>query len=43
MEEGVARALDPDINKGETAEPFPTEWKRSDLDPEGRTITARSR
>ncbi len=34
MEEGVASALDPDINMWETAEPFLTEWVRSELGPE---------
>ena len=33
MEEGVATALDPDINMWETAEPFLTEWVRSELGP----------
>jgi ubiquinone biosynthesis protein len=36
MEEGVATALDPDINMWETAEPFLTEWIRSELGPEAR-------
>ncbi|MGQ0589191.1 MAG: 2-polyprenylphenol 6-hydroxylase [Sphingosinicella sp.] len=36
MEEGVATALDPDINMWETAEPFLTEWARSELGPEAR-------
>jgi ubiquinone biosynthesis protein len=36
MEEGVATALDPDINMWETAEPFLTEWVRSELGPETR-------
>ena len=36
MEEGVATALDPDINMWETAEPFLTEWVRSELGPEAR-------
>ncbi|MGQ0660119.1 2-polyprenylphenol 6-hydroxylase, partial [Sphingosinicella sp.] len=31
MEEGVATALDPDINMWETAEPFVTEWVRTEL------------
>ncbi|MCY7339270.1 MAG: 2-polyprenylphenol 6-hydroxylase [Sphingomonas bacterium] len=31
MEEGVATALDPDINMWETAEPFLKEWLRSEL------------
>jgi ubiquinone biosynthesis protein len=34
MEEGVAHALDPDINMWETAEPFLNEWVRSELGPE---------
>jgi ubiquinone biosynthesis protein len=34
MEEGVAHALDPDINMWETAEPFLSEWVRSELGPE---------
>ena len=36
MEEGVATALDPDINMWETAEPFLNEWVRSELGPEAR-------
>ena len=36
MEEGVAAWLDPDINMWETAEPFLTEWARSELGPEAR-------
>jgi ubiquinone biosynthesis protein len=36
MEEGVATALDPDINMWETAEPFLQEWVRSELGPEAR-------
>ena len=36
MEEGVAAALDPDINMWETAEPFLTEWVRSELGAEAR-------
>jgi ubiquinone biosynthesis protein len=36
MEEGVATSLDPDINMWETAEPFLTEWARSELGPEAR-------
>ena len=36
MEEGVATALDPDINMWETAEPFLSEWARSELGPEAR-------
>jgi ubiquinone biosynthesis protein len=34
MEEGVATALDPDINMWETAEPFLREWLRAELGPE---------
>jgi ubiquinone biosynthesis protein len=34
MEEGVAHALDPDINMWATAEPFLSEWVRSELGPE---------
>jgi ubiquinone biosynthesis protein len=34
MNEGVASALDPDINMWETAEPFISEWIRSELGPE---------
>ncbi|MEO6361286.1 MAG: 2-polyprenylphenol 6-hydroxylase, partial [Sphingomicrobium sp.] len=34
MEEGVATALDPDINMWETAEPFLREWIRGELGPE---------
>jgi ubiquinone biosynthesis protein len=34
MVEGVATALDPDINMWETAEPFVREWLRSELGPE---------
>jgi ubiquinone biosynthesis protein len=34
MEEGVATALDPDINMWETAEPFLKDWMRSELGPE---------
>jgi ubiquinone biosynthesis protein len=36
MEEGVATALDPDINMWETAEPFLREWLRTELGPEAR-------
>ena len=36
MEEGVATALDADINMWETAEPFLREWVRSELGPEAR-------
>jgi ubiquinone biosynthesis protein len=34
MEEGVAHALDPDINMWETAAPFLREWVRGELGPE---------
>ena len=34
MNEGVSTALDPDINMWETAEPFLSEWIRSELGPE---------
>jgi ubiquinone biosynthesis protein len=34
MNEGVATALDPDINMWETAEPFLREWMRAELGPE---------
>ena len=34
MEEGVATALDPDINMWEAAEPFLKEWIRGELGPE---------
>jgi ubiquinone biosynthesis protein len=34
MEEGVATALDPDINMWETSEPFLREWIRGELGPE---------
>lgn len=34
MEEGVATALDPNINMWETAEPFLREWIRGELGPE---------
>jgi ubiquinone biosynthesis protein len=34
MNEGVATALDPDINMWATAEPFLKEWMRSELGPE---------
>ena len=34
MEEGVATALDPDINMWEAAEPFLREWIRGELGPE---------
>ena len=36
MVEGVATALDPDINMWETAEPFVREWLRSELGPEAK-------
>ena len=34
MEEGVATALDPDINMWETAEPFLRDWIRTEPGPE---------
>ena len=34
MEEGVATALDPDINMWEAAEPFLRDWMRAELGPE---------
>ncbi|MDQ2704414.1 MAG: ubiquinone biosynthesis protein UbiB, partial [Pseudomonadota bacterium] len=34
MNEGVATALDPDINMWETAEPFLKDWLRAELGPE---------
>lgn len=34
MEEGVATALDPDLNMWETAEPFLKDWMRTELGPE---------
>jgi len=34
MNEGVATALDPNINMWETAEPFLRDWMRSELGPE---------
>ena len=34
MEEGVATALDPDINMWEAAEPFLKDWLRTELGPE---------
>jgi len=34
MNEGVATALDPDINMWETAEPFLRDWLRAELGPE---------
>ena len=36
MEEGVATALDPDINMWEAAEPFLREWLRGELGPEAQ-------
>jgi ubiquinone biosynthesis protein len=36
MEEGVATALDPEINMWETSEPFLREWLRTELGPEAR-------
>ncbi|HEY6916125.1 MAG TPA: 2-polyprenylphenol 6-hydroxylase [Allosphingosinicella sp.] len=36
MVEGVATALNPDINMWETAEPFVREWLRSELGPEAK-------
>ena len=38
MEEGVATALDPDINMWETAEPFLREWLRTELGPEAALV-----
>lgn len=40
MEEGVATALDPDINMWETAEPFLREWLRSEMGPEAAVADA---
>jgi ubiquinone biosynthesis protein len=40
MEEGVATALDPDINMWEAAEPFLREWMRSELGPEAYAADA---
>jgi ubiquinone biosynthesis protein len=40
MEEGVATALDPDINMWETAEPFLREWMRGELGPESHAADA---
>jgi len=40
MEEGVATALDPDINMWETSEPFLREWVRSELGPEAALADA---
>jgi ubiquinone biosynthesis protein len=40
MEEGVAQALDPDINMWETAEPFLREWVRGELGPEAQLADA---
>ena len=42
MNEGVATALDPDINMWETAEPFLREWIRSSLGRKPITPTASS-
>ena len=36
MVEGVAQALDPDINMWETSGPFVQEWLRTELGPEAR-------
>lgn len=36
MVEGVAQALDPDINMWETASPYVSEWLRTELGPEAR-------
>jgi predicted unusual protein kinase regulating ubiquinone biosynthesis (AarF/ABC1/UbiB family) len=41
MEEGVATALDPDINMWETAEPFLREWIRTELGPGSSTPSGR--
>jgi hypothetical protein len=43
MNEGVATALDPDINMWETAEPFLREWMRSELGPRPIMPTGSSR
>ena len=40
MEEGVASALDPDINMWEAAEPFLREWLRGELGPEAKVADA---
>ncbi len=40
MVEGVATALDPDINMWETSGPFVQEWIRSELGPEARAADA---
>jgi ubiquinone biosynthesis protein len=40
MVEGVATALDPEINMWETAEPFVREWLRGELGPEARLADA---
>ncbi|PWG03335.1 2-polyprenylphenol 6-hydroxylase [Sphingosinicella humi] len=40
MEEGVATALDPDINMWETSEPFLREWLRSEMGPEAAVADA---
>src|SRR3546814_5977473 len=42
MVEGVATALDPDINMWETAEPFVREWIRDELGPEAWVSERRS-
>ena len=40
MEEGVATALDPDVNMWEAAEPFLKEWIRGELGPEAKVADA---
>lgn len=40
MEEGVATALDPDINMWKTSEPFLREWLRSEMGPEAAVADA---
>jgi ubiquinone biosynthesis protein len=40
MVEGVALALDPDVNMWEISEPFVREWMRDELGPEGRAADA---
>jgi ubiquinone biosynthesis protein len=40
MEEGVATALDPDINMWKTSEPFLREWLRSEMGPEAAAADA---
>ena len=42
MVEGVATALDPDINMWETAEPFVRDWIRAELGPEAYSPTGSS-